>query len=144
MKTLGRFEGCLVAIAISIVAGFAVVHASDPIAVYARVDKVVLEPTPGAPQAIQVWGVFAIAKPDDRNDYLPAAPGYLYFKLPEAGAGASASASQESARREWAALAQVAGTGQLVSFGSRYRFEARLRKSIDQPTSPTRTSSTPA
>jgi hypothetical protein len=45
-------------------------HASDPMAVYARVDKVVLEPNGDAPQTIQIWGVFAVARPDDRNEYL--------------------------------------------------------------------------
>jgi hypothetical protein len=102
-------------------------YASDPTAVYARVDKVVLEPNADSPQAIQVWGVFAMAKPGDRNDYLAPARGYLYFTL----AGGS-----QAARAEWADLKQVAGTGQIVSFGSRYQFKARLRPSDERPSSP--------
>ena len=125
-------------VAIGVVAaGFGVVHASDPTALYARVDKVILEPNPDKPQAIQVWGVFSMAKPDDRNDYLPAARGYLYFKLPGAAAvGTYASANEDTARKEWADLKAVAGTGQLVSFGSRLHLTARLRKSDETPASP--------
>jgi hypothetical protein len=108
-------------------AGFGVVHASDPTALYARVDKVVLEPGAGAPTAIQVWGVFSMAKPDDRNFYLPAARGYLYFKL---------AGNPDAARQEWADLKAVAGTGQIVSFGSRYQLKAQLRKADQQPEHP--------
>lgn len=97
-------------------------HASDPTAVYARVDKVVLEP-----EAIQVWGVFSMAKPDDRNDYLPPARGYLYFKLGD---------DPSNARKEWSDLKQMAGGGQLVSFGSRYKLKARLRKPEERPENP--------
>src|SRR5882762_2585287 len=61
----------LVAIAAAAIGVGVVVHASDPTALYARVDKGILEPNADKPQAIQVWGVFSMAKPDDRNDYLP-------------------------------------------------------------------------
>src|SRR4029077_6768403 len=88
-----------------------VVHASDPMAVYTRVDRVVLEPTPDAPDRVQVWGIFSMAKPGFRDDYLPPAGGYLYFKLAD---------NPAAARREWADLQRVAGTGQIVAFGSRY------------------------
>jgi len=94
-------------------------HASDRVAVYARVDKVVLEPSAGSPDTIQVWGVFSIAAPGNPNDYLPAARGYLYFKL---------AGNRETARKEWADLKQVAGTHQIVSFGSRFELRARVRK----------------
>ena len=107
--------------------GFGVVHASDPTALYARIDKVVMEPSSGPPDAIQVWGVFSMAKPDDRNYYLPAARGYLYFKL---------STNPDAARREWADLKEVAGTGQIVSFGSRYQLKAQLRKPDQRPEQP--------
>jgi hypothetical protein len=102
-------------------------YASDPTAVYARIDRVVLEPNADAPQAMQVWGVFAMAKPDDRNDYLPPARGYLYFSLTGGG---------QAARAEAADLKQVAGTGQIVSFGSRYGLKARLRPSDEHPANP--------
>jgi len=107
--------------------GFGVVKASDPTALYARIDKVVMEPSSGPPEAIQLLGVFSMAKPDDRNYYLPAARGYLYFKL---------STNPEAARREWADLKEVAGTGQIVSFGSRYQLKAQLRKPDHRPENP--------
>jgi hypothetical protein len=112
----------LFAVAVGVVA-----VASDPTAVYARVDKVVLEPAGGSPETIQLWGVFSLAKPNDRNDYLPPARGYLYFKLmTDAGA----------ARKEWADFQQVAGTGQIVSFGSRYALQAQLRRPNERPGNP--------
>jgi len=109
------------------VAGVALVHASDFTAVYARVDKVVMAPSADSPATIQVSGVFAMAKPNDRNDYLPPARGYLYFKLAQ---------NPEAARKEWADLKEVAGTRQIVSFGSRYDPPARLRKTEDRPENP--------
>jgi hypothetical protein len=108
-------------------AWLAVAHASDPMALYARVDRVVLAPNSGAPDTIEVWGVFSMAKPEDRNDYLPPARGYLYFKL---------TGQQQTARREWADLKQVAGTGQIVAFGGRYDLHPRLRPADERPTSP--------
>src|SRR5207247_7484742 len=39
-----------------VAASLAVAHASDFAAVYARVDRVVLEPDAGSPEAIQIWG----------------------------------------------------------------------------------------
>ena len=78
MKRTGSVCGALFALAVSA----ATVFASDPVAVYTRVDRVVLEPNAEAPQTIQIWGVFAMAKPEDRNDYLPPSRGYLYFVLP--------------------------------------------------------------
>ena|SRR5438552_5210942 len=116
------FRSALLLLALGIVA-----HASDPTAAYARVDKVVLTPNPDSPETIQVWGVFSIAKPNDRNDYLPPARGYLYFKLGN---------NKEASRKEWADLKDIAGTGQIVGFGSRYDAPARLRKANDKPDNP--------
>jgi hypothetical protein len=104
------------------VASATLVNASDWVAVYARVDKVILEPGPDAPATIQVWGVFSLAKPDDRNDYLPPARGYLFFEVAD---------KKEAARKEWADLRQMAGSGQIVSFGSRFDLHARLRKAAE-------------
>jgi len=125
MKRAGSIGTILLAFAICETS----VSASDPTAVYTRVDKVVLEPNAEAPQTIQIWGAFAMAKPGDRNDYLAPARGYLYFTLP---------ADSRAARAEWADLAQVAGTGQIVSFGSRYDLKARLRRPDERPADPDR------
>ena len=48
----------------------ALAHASDFTAVYARVDKVVMQPNPESPETIQLWGVFCMAKPNVRCTYL--------------------------------------------------------------------------
>ena len=110
-----------------VVAGVSSLVASDRTAIYARIDKVVFEPNADAPNAIQIWGVFALAKPQDPNDYLPIARGYLYFEL-AGNAGA--------ARKEWADLKAIAGTGQIVSIGSRYELHARLRGAAERPERP--------
>ncbi len=98
--------------------------ASDRTAVYARVDKVVLEPTAEAPQRVQVWGLFAMAKPNDANDYLAPARGYLYFSL---------ATNPQAAQKEWADLQSVAGTNQIVGFGSRWDLKARVRTGDEKP-----------
>ncbi len=123
-----QLAAALLAVAASVV----VVHGSDPTAIYARVDRVILEPTRGSPEAIQMWGVFSMAKPDDRNYYLAAARGYLYFKLPADGP----TGDREAALKEWADFGEVASTGQIVSFGSRYRLKARLREPSERPEAP--------
>jgi len=105
----------------------AAVFASDATGIYARVDRVVLEPNAEAPQTIQAWGVFALAKPNDVNDYLPPARGYLYFALPS---------NARAARAEWADLREVAGTGQIVAFGGRFDLRARVRRADERPADP--------
>jgi hypothetical protein len=102
----------------------ATISASDRTAVYARIDKVVLEPTAEAPQRVQVWGVFAMAKPNDMNDYLPPARGYLYLAL---------AGNPQAAQKEWADLQSVAGTNQIVGFGSRWELKARVRPADEKP-----------
>jgi hypothetical protein len=110
--------------------GAAVAHASDMIGVYAKVEKVVLEPGQGPPQRIQVWGVFALAEPKDPNTYQAPARGYLYYTLPS---------NDGLARREWADLQSVAGTDQIVAFGSRYSQSGsrpHVRKADERPDKP--------
>jgi hypothetical protein len=105
----------------------AVASASDRVAVYTRIDRVVLEPTADAPERIQIWGVFSVAQPNNPNDYRPAARGYLYYTLPS---------NRDGARREWSDLKSVAGTGQLVAFGSRWEGVPRLRQASESPEGP--------
>jgi hypothetical protein len=95
--------------------------------VYAKVEQVVLEPAAGEPDTIQIRGVFSIAQPNNASDYRPAARGYLYYRLP---------ANRDVARREWADLKQIAGSSQLVAFGSRWEGTPRLRTAVERPAKP--------
>lgn len=108
-------------------AAAAALHASDRIAVYARVDRVVLAPDASAPQTIQIFGVFSLAVPTNPNDYRPPARGYLYFTL---------AGDERLARGEWADLKAIAGTRQIVAFGNRYELKARLRPSTEASSAP--------
>lgn len=117
----------LIGVVLLLAAGAAIGRASDRVAVYGKVDRVVLEPGADAPERIQLWGVFSVAVPKNPNDYRPAARGYLYFTL---------SNNRDAARREWADLKAVAGSGQIVAFGSRWEGPPRLRPSTETPASP--------
>jgi len=109
--------------------GWAVsLQASDPVGVYAVVEKVVLEPSDAAPQRVQVWGAFSMAEKDNADNYGPAQRGYLYYSCP---------AGQESVcRSEWADLKSVAGKNTGVGFGGRYKDSGRLRKADEKVASP--------
>ena len=101
---------------------------SDWIGVYARIDKVVFEPNATAPDRIQIWGAFALATKEDRNNYDPAQRGYLYFSVRPG--------KEEVCRKEWADLKATAGTGQIIGFGGRNNQPARLRKADEKPADP--------
>lgn len=103
-------------------------HASDPIGIYALVDRVVLEPDADAPARIQVWGAFVQAVPRDPDAYGPPERGYLYFELRPG--------KEDICRREWADLKRVAGTRQVIGFGSRREAKERVRKATERPESP--------
>src|SRR4051812_16108519 len=125
MKPTGWAAAALVA-----AIGGAVAHASDMTGVYARVEKVVVEPGDGPAERIQVWGVFALAAQGDPNTYHAPVRGYLYYKLPSNAA---------LARREWADLKSVAGTDQIVAVGARYiqsRARPHGRKPGERPRHP--------
>jgi hypothetical protein len=112
--------------ALFIIAAIAI-HASDRISVYAKVDRVVLAPNADAPDTIQVFGVFSVAQPNNPNDYRPAARGYLYYSL---------GPNRDAARREWSDLKSVAGTGQVVAFGSRWEGTPTVREAKEAPSKP--------
>src|SRR5947208_16755779 len=93
--------------------------ASDPVGVYALVDKVVFEPNETSPERVQIRGAFAIAEGYGYT-YKKAERGYLYYKVnPD---------KPKACRNEWADLKAVAGTGQIVAFGSRYGEKGTLRR----------------
>jgi hypothetical protein len=99
-----------------------IVNASGPIGVYALVDKVAFEPGADKPERIRISGVFMVAQetPDNSTVYSAPQRGYLYFELPKG--------NEDLARREWTDLKSVAGTRQVVGFGSSWGTKARVRK----------------
>jgi len=126
MKAIRMVGAALLAAACAVA-----VDASGPIAVYARVDKVVIDPSPGAADGtIQIWGVFSVGNPQRLNDYRPASRGYLYYKLP------ARADSRRLALQEWNDLKAVAGTDQIVAFGSQFAGSPTVRKGDDRPQSP--------
>jgi hypothetical protein len=106
----------------------ACLRASDPIGVFAIVDKVALEPNTPTPERIQIWGSFSLADEKDRDAYKSPQRGYLYYKLPEEKA--------DAARKEWKDLAAIAGTGQVIGFGSRFAPKATVRSAGQKPENP--------
>jgi hypothetical protein len=114
---------------LGIVSSPALVPASDPMGVYAIIQKVVLEPNESEPARIQVWGAFALSDGQARSDtYAAPQAGYLYYTCP---------AGQERiCRNEWADLKSVAGKGVGVGFGGRYVATGRVRKAAEAPASP--------
>jgi len=78
---------------------------SEFTAIYALVERVVLEPDDKNPQRIQLWGAFAT----NRSTANPK-KGFMYFKLPPS--------QQATALKEWADFKATAGTGRVVSFGA--------------------------
>jgi hypothetical protein len=102
-------------------------RASDPIGVYAFVDKVVLEPSEGQPERIQVWGGFALAEGYGET-YAPAKRGFMYFTVKPG--------QEEMCRKEWSDLKTLAGTDQFVAFASRHKPKGTIRKASDKPEKP--------
>lgn len=125
MPKAHRFALALITLVVA--AAGSALYASDPVAVYARIDRVIMTPAEGTPNTIQVFGVFSVARPENRDDYQAPAPGYLYFTAP---------AGDAQARREWNDLKSVAGTKQIVAFGSRSGLKARVRAESDAPSAP--------
>jgi hypothetical protein len=126
---LGSFATMLgVLAAMALVAPTA--RASDPTGVYAFVDRVIFEPGESAPERIQVWGGFALAKKTANNsEYNEAQRGYLYLKLRPG--------EEEVCKKEWADLKAVAGTKEIVAFGSRYEApQPKLRKPDEKVENP--------
>jgi hypothetical protein len=131
---------CVASVCLAAVAGVGIIQASGPIAVYAVVDKVTFEPSADKPERIIISGVFSAVGaarnpdgswvvPSNANEYSKPQGGYLYFSLPDSNA--------ELALREWADLKTVAGTRQVVGFGSSwYAGKLRVRKADERPESP--------
>jgi len=105
--------------------------ASGPIAVYALVEKVVLEPNDSAPTRIQLWGAFSVASARYSATYSSPEKGYLYYKID--------SSLLTAARPVWEDLKKVAGTGEVVGFGGGYASNedvGRVRKASEKVNNP--------
>jgi hypothetical protein len=92
--------------------------ASGPLGIYGNIERVVFEPDEAHAERVQVWGAFAYVITaccgNSTADASRVERGYLYFRMPPD----SPSGLPDLLRREWADLKSVAGTGQVVGFGS--------------------------
>lgn len=108
--------------------------ASDPVGIYAIVDRVVFEPSDAEPsnalpQRIQIWGAFVLSGPPGTGDsYDPPLRGHLYYALQ--------SAQEDVARAEWSDLKKMAGTNQCLGLASRYEPKGRVRGGYEKPDGP--------
>jgi hypothetical protein len=101
---------------------------SDHTGIYARVDKVVMEPDATAPERIQLWGAFALASKEPPYLYDSAQRGYLYFSCKPG--------KEDICRKEWADLKAIGGTGKVVGFGGRSLPRPRIRKAEEKAADP--------
>jgi hypothetical protein len=114
-------------------APLAPVRASDPIGVYAVIERVATTTIAGQ-DAAQVWGVFAVAIRPPAGNYKPeeayASPrkGYLLMQC--------APAQERACKAEWNDLRTVAGTGDVVGFGTRWTNVPRVRDTGEAPSAP--------
>ncbi len=130
-KTLSRW---LITGAVVIAgAPLASVRASDPIGVYAVIERVATTTIAGQ-DAAQVWGVFAVAIRPPAGDYKPeeayASPrkGYLLLQC--------APNQERACKAEWNDLRSVAGTSDVVGFGARWNNVPRVRNAGEAPAAP--------
>jgi len=90
--------------------------ASDPTGVYALIDKVTFHPSSEAPHEVRLEGLFSISRGIGVGDYYRApTEGTLCYRLPDESENA------DLARAQWADFERVAGSGEVVGFGSRWR-----------------------
>lgn len=120
-------------------------RASDPVGAYALIEKVVLEPNTGPATSVQIFGVFSFAvkraadftqpwppgsfgTPNTGDVYAAVQKGYLYYTC--------AGGKESACRNEWADLKTIAGTGDVVGFGTRWAMTGRVRAVTDKPAAP--------
>jgi hypothetical protein len=116
---------CCTALAMTLFPG--AINASGPVAVFALVDKVVLEPTADKPERVRISGVFIVAR-GQSGDYGTPQRGYLYFVLPKE--------KYDLVRRECSDLQAVAGTRQVIGLGSSWFATVHVRKADEEAKSP--------
>jgi hypothetical protein len=93
--------------------------ASGRIGFYGIVEKVVFEPNETAPERLQVWGAFMYVDGGASQSIAtsPAKRGYLYFRISSNIPNFTPQSQIDLAKKEWADLKAVAGTGQAIGFG---------------------------
>jgi hypothetical protein len=127
---MNNYRRFMVVFAMSLVSLIATVslRASDPVGVYALVEKVVLEPNDNEPVRAQIWGAFALSDGTSGDGYVAPQVGYLYYSC--------ALTHVRMCRNEWSDLKAVAGRGTGVGFGGRYLDSGRVRKAAEKPANP--------
>jgi hypothetical protein len=123
-----NFTRLFVLAAMALLFSGATVSASDPVGLYALIDKVQYEPSDSKPERILIWGSFSVAEGERGDKYKSPEKGYIYFTLPEK--------KQEVALKEWADLKSVAGKREVVGFSTRWGEPARVRNAGEQPKEP--------
>src|SRR5262245_54198706 len=99
---------------------------SDPIGVFALIDRVVYEPDAKDPQRVHVWGVFSMSDPKAGPEaYTAAQRGYLYYSINPALSKATVA--------EWSDFSSVAGKGDVIAYGGRYEKNGRIRNGSEKP-----------
>ena len=101
--------------------------ASDPVGVYAVLERVELEPNAAYPDRVKLYGWFAVANRTSRL-YDEPRHGWLYFSLKDDKA--------DLCRREWKDLEELAGNGKCVAFGGRYGELGKVVKKKDRLAAP--------
>lgn len=102
---------------------------SDPVGVYAVIDKVVLAPDATTPSTIQIWGTFSLSERAPGDHYGPPVKGYLYYMINPS--------NERASRAEWADLQRVAGSKVIVGFSVKWQENpGRLRCSMEPPSKP--------
>ena len=114
--------------AIALLFSGATVSASDPVGLYALIDKVKFEPSDDKPERIVISGAFSVAEGERGEKYKSPEKGYIYFSLPEK--------KQDVALKEWSDLKSVAGKNEVVGFSTRWGEPAKVRKEGEAPKNP--------
>lgn len=133
------------AMAATLIAGLALatvpVGASDPVGIYAVVNKVVFEPNNTEPTSVQIWGAFSMSKTPLAVDggggagYTDVMSGYLYYAVP-ADTSAAIVQRNKIILNEWMDLKAVAGTNEVVGFAGRRGPLGRVRPANEAPREP--------
>jgi len=127
------YLGILISISVLVAADTEELRASGPIAAYAIVENVVMEPNDTASDRIQVWGVFMLETAPQSSSYSSPQRGYLYYRIPPNN-------DAKATRAVWSDLKKVAGTGMTIGFGSGSSTATsgagRVRKVTETPADP--------